>query len=381
MPQAKINTADIIDGAVSMAKIAQAGATSGQAIAWNGSAWAPATVGGGGSPSVITPSQITATQNDYAPTGWGSATVVRLSGDSSFRKITGFSAETDGEEKILINVGSNCLYIAPQHTGSVAANRVDHYEEIILVPGGSVRIWYDGTALRWKAFANTAENYQVPHRAVWYDKFGAKFPEGITEDSYLSYGGSGNVNVSSPTSSFPFARWSMDNNSLATGDKSLYLLKTTDALSYAGAAHVVTKCEFNSFSSLSDGTNQYRIRFVMTASPATLLTNVNSTCGIRYSHDINSGKFQCYCRDSGGTETTADSGVTYAVNTVYSMLISLNKAADEATFFINGAVVARITTNLPASTVLGVGIQYGKLVGTTNYTFNAHRLMGAAIMV
>lgn len=37
-------TADIPDAAVTMAKIAQAGATSGQVISWNGTAWAPATV-------------------------------------------------------------------------------------------------------------------------------------------------------------------------------------------------------------------------------------------------------------------------------------------------------------------------------------------------
>lgn len=39
---------DLTAGAVTMAKIAQAGATSGQAIVWNGSAWAPASVAGGG---------------------------------------------------------------------------------------------------------------------------------------------------------------------------------------------------------------------------------------------------------------------------------------------------------------------------------------------
>jgi hypothetical protein len=47
-----VNTADLKDAAVSMTKINQAAATSGQAIVWNGSAWAPATVTAGNSDMV-----------------------------------------------------------------------------------------------------------------------------------------------------------------------------------------------------------------------------------------------------------------------------------------------------------------------------------------
>lgn len=40
-----LNATQINSGSLSLARIAQSGATSGQALAWNGSAWAPATVG------------------------------------------------------------------------------------------------------------------------------------------------------------------------------------------------------------------------------------------------------------------------------------------------------------------------------------------------
>jgi hypothetical protein len=62
------------------------------------------------------------------------------------------------------------------------------------------------------------------------------------------------------------------------------------------------------------------------------------------------------------------------------MIISLDIARAEATFFINDVLVARISANLPSAVAVGAGIQYGKLVGTTNYTFNGHYLMAAAIM-
>jgi hypothetical protein len=42
----------VIDGGVTMGMLAQSGATSGQVIAWNGTAWAPATAGGASATTV-----------------------------------------------------------------------------------------------------------------------------------------------------------------------------------------------------------------------------------------------------------------------------------------------------------------------------------------
>lgn len=335
--------------------------------------WAAAT------PTVITPSQITVNQNNYNPTGWGSATLVRLSSSSGFFKITGLTADTTGKMRTLRNVGSYPIYIAPEHASSSAANRLSHYEELVIPPGKSCQIAYDGTASRWIVITPSAENYQVPNRAVWYDKFGAKFPEGITEDSYLQYSGSGNVNTQAPTSTLPVTSFLMDNAGNATGDKVLYLLKTSEGIGYAGSAHLVTKSEWTSPSSLSSGTQRYRIRHVMSASPASLLTTVNNTVGIIYEDDINSGKLQGYTVNNAGTSTTVDLGITVAASTTYSTMITLDYARSEATFWVNGVVAGRITTNLPNAGLMGVGIQFGKLIGTSTSTFYCNRLMGASI--
>jgi len=62
--------------------------------------------GGGGSPSVLSPSQITAWQNDYSPASWASSvTVLRIYGDSSFRFLTGLAATTAGHEITIENKG------------------------------------------------------------------------------------------------------------------------------------------------------------------------------------------------------------------------------------------------------------------------------------
>ena len=44
------------------------------------------------SPAVISPSQITSDQDNYSPTGWADADVVRLDFDTGGRAITGFAA-------------------------------------------------------------------------------------------------------------------------------------------------------------------------------------------------------------------------------------------------------------------------------------------------
>lgn len=352
-------------------------AAAGKFLKADGTWSAPA--GGGSSPSVISPSQITADQNDYAPTGWADATLVRLSGDSGIRAITGFSAETSGEEKTLVNIGTTPIYLSPQNANSTAANRIEYNEQIFIPPGESCRIAYDGTTSRWRPMNIPAKNYNVVGRATHYDISAGKFPQGLQESIHLEYAGSGGLSEVAASSTLPFNAWTVDNAGAATGDVSLYFMRSVDKFTYSGSTHIVAKCFFTTPTALSNGTQQYRIRHVITASPSSLLTNVNSTLGIRYSHDINSGKFECYARDSGGTETTADSGVTVAAATDYETLIAFNKAQTEAVFFINGVAVARITTNLISSVAVGAAIQFGSLVGTGTKTLYIHRMMAAAI--
>lgn len=115
---------------------------------------------GGGSPGAITgelaltgiisPSQITSNQNDYAPTGFSTATVLRLSTDAS-RDLTGLAGGTSGKTIIIINVGSQNLVLKNQNIGSSAANRFAlGGSDITIASGLSQTLWYDGTSSRWR---------------------------------------------------------------------------------------------------------------------------------------------------------------------------------------------------------------------------------------
>ena len=337
-----------------------------------GSAAAPA-------PSVITPPLISATVNNYAPTGFADANMVRVSGNNGIQMITGFPADTNGEEKTILNIGAYPLYLAPEHTGSAAANRIAYHEEVMIPPGESCRIVYDGAAGRWRPVNTPAENYHMTGHTVHYDKDAGKFPEGVLEDEHLGYGGSGTRSSAGPTAARPFASWQINNGSNPTGDISVFLLKVTEFMSFAGSAHIVTKTTITTPAALSTGAQRYYVRHILSASPASLLPNVNNSIGIRYRDDVTGSNWQCFTRSAGGSETTLDSGVAVQPSTMYDMAISLNKAGTEATFWINGIVVGRISSNLPQNTGLGAAIELGSLVGTATKDLFIHRLMAAAI--
>lgn len=100
----------------------------------------------------ITPANLTASQNNWAPSGIANARNVRLSANASL-SITGISAsQTNGRLLRLLNIGSNALTLTHESGSSTAANR-------FLCPGSAnfslaanafVDAWYDGASSRWR---------------------------------------------------------------------------------------------------------------------------------------------------------------------------------------------------------------------------------------
>jgi hypothetical protein len=97
---------------------------------------------------IVTPPQITATQNDYAPAGLGAALIGRLSTDAS-RTITGIAGGLNGRFLWLTNVGSFPLVLANANTSSVAANRFAFSYDRTIDPGRVLPLFYDAIQARW----------------------------------------------------------------------------------------------------------------------------------------------------------------------------------------------------------------------------------------
>lgn len=113
----------------------------------------------------VTPSQVTATQNDYSGCDSATTTVCRLSTDAN-RAFTGFDEGSDGRLLVLRNVGAQLLTLSDESTGSTAANRIAiaGTGDLYIGPGGSINLIYDATLSRWVpqlSLASSSPSYVV----------------------------------------------------------------------------------------------------------------------------------------------------------------------------------------------------------------------------
>lgn len=98
---------------------------------------------------IVSPSQITGNQDNYAPTGIATASVLRLSSDAS-RNITGLSAGSGGEIKLAHNVGSQNIVLVDESGSSTAANRFALPADLTLAGDTFTLLQYDATTARWR---------------------------------------------------------------------------------------------------------------------------------------------------------------------------------------------------------------------------------------
>lgn len=106
--------------------------------------------------SVISPTALSADQNDYNPTGWSSANVVRLStNDATTRTITGAEAGYNGELKYLVALGPGDIQLQHENVSSAAGNRFRFASltTYTLDPEDVVGIWYDAISTRWRVLS------------------------------------------------------------------------------------------------------------------------------------------------------------------------------------------------------------------------------------
>lgn len=320
--------------------------------------------------TVISPSQITTNQNDYAPTGWSTATIVRLSYDSGIDGITGFSAGSDGEVKLLLNVGTQPGYLLGQSTASSAANRISKTE--IHAPGGQIRIMYSSDASRWLVLDNSWNHTfaGIATKGQFYHVLPGSNQQADHEYINFSLSGTGAATDNIvPTTALPHS-WSLETGTTATGVSGIYIPKNNFTFGAYGACAITAFGEIY-LTTISTSAQRFIAKLEILPGANSTTNAVNNAVGIRYSDDVNSGKWECYTRNNSGTETTLDSGVTVAATTLYSLKIFVNKSLSEVQFEVNGTIIGTITTNLPTSGQLaGLRAINIKTVGTADRLTN-----------
>lgn len=103
-------------------------------------------------PGDISPAQLVANTNDWAPTGLSAAAVIRFSTDAS-RDITGLTGGADGRLITLLNIGTQIAVLKNESASSTAANRLAIGADISMSGGTSVTLIYDSTSTRWRPYA------------------------------------------------------------------------------------------------------------------------------------------------------------------------------------------------------------------------------------
>jgi hypothetical protein len=104
---------------------------------------------------VVSPAQITADQDDYAPAGLAAASVLQISTDAP-RGISGLAGGTEGRCLIVINVGSQPVTLLNESASSSTSNRFSFDNDLVMSAKQAAILRYDGTAARWQAIAGGA---------------------------------------------------------------------------------------------------------------------------------------------------------------------------------------------------------------------------------
>ena len=319
----------------------------------------------------ISPATLTADQNDWAPTGIATATDVRVSGDASFREITGLTTGAAGRKICLHIVGSNPVGFLPKHTGSAAANRFNFPYPILVYPGNSIKFRYDDVDAVWTLEA--APNQPNDSRVNYYEMN----PGSITAADHNTWastlvGGTWATQLALAT--LPSSGWALGTAAVATGASTISAPKTAAVAGYFSTGWVTYTARVN-LSAVSDGTNRYTAGIRIGAGVTTAGHAVNNSIGIRYVDNVNSGRWQAYTRNAAGTESVLDSGVAAGTAPI-SLTVQVNYLATKARFYVNGAYVGEITTNVPNAVTWGFSASILKSVGTTARTMSIIAMKG-----
>ncbi len=101
----------------------------------------------------ISPGSLSTSQNDWNPTGWAGASIIR-STSSVAVDLTGLAGGRAGRVAIVQNIGSNIETLKNESSSSTAANRFAlGGSDLALSGGASALLIYDGTASRWRLVA------------------------------------------------------------------------------------------------------------------------------------------------------------------------------------------------------------------------------------
>lgn len=317
-------------------------------------------------------SQFTSDQDNYTNSDWSTRTTHTVSSDNGMRAMTGFAALAEGTIRRLINTGTYAMYLPSEHPDSDAANRVGGTGDHILAPNkGVIEMTYIGS--RWEVTFNSFNETSLgfKYKGLFYNQVPGSTNQSDQSFIGLTTAGTGAGNQNNPPDDSPNLpqSWGLLTGTTSTGSQTVYFPKNNNAFAAFGGGHLAAFGQIY-VPTLSTSGQRYTAQISLTPSANGSTLAVNSSVGIRYSDNVNGGEWEVFTRNSGGSETTGDSNIAVAANTVYTCAIYVDKSLTEARFFITNGTntyVTRIAATMPASTALaGVRVIGIASVGTTS---------------
>ena len=315
--------------------------------------------------TIIAPSQLTADQDNYTPTGFAAARLIYVSSDNGMRAITSFPIGLNGEEKTFINTGTYPLYFPADHPDGSTNNRIKFTEDIILMPKRSITfIAESGNSNYWHPI-----NYYPPYSGNIVEM--SFVPGAAASTDYgvqtVSNTGTGAAATSTAaTSTIPLGNYSLSTGTTSTGGSNLYTAKTLGLHLYYGSSHL-TLSNLVYIPTLSNGTDSFTVYSQITGSPSVAGFGWANSAGIIYSHGLNGGNWTGYSSDAS-TVNKVNLNVAVAANTSYLLRTEIDKSRTEVRWYINDVYVGRSTSNIPAAGTCGYSCGIKKGVGTSART-------------
>ncbi len=311
-----------------------------------------------GGESVITPSQITTHPDPYNPTNLSTATMMRLSGDASFRGIQTMTAPSVDKVLRVMNIGTNTLAFQKNVAFTTNANRFDFIRDLNLLPNESATLYYDLTAARWKlishekipldkrrrtmGFLPSTTSASASERWTWASGSGHSVAYNIPSSSFDDLTNSLVIGTGTTTTGAGY----LSSKSLST----VYSVPAASAVYFSARIYIPTA---------SDATDTYAVEVGMKASAGIGVTT--NGFFFRYTHSENSGNWRAVSTVSGvGTATnTSDPGISGA----YQQLELIKRSNGFIGVYING--VWRTDMSYSGTVDLQPVILITKSAGTT----------------
>lgn len=143
---------------------------------------------------------------------------------------------------------------------------------------------------------------------------------------------------------------------VSTATSTAYINSSTILTQQASGAYNVQA--LIQFAAVSDASQGYTTRLGMILQSVTGTVDPTNGIFFRQNHANNGGRWEAVCRASS-TETVVDTGVAASTDKCL-FEIRINAGNNSITFYINGTLVATITTNIPANTTqmrFALGVQ------------------------